>query len=58
MTPTPSEMKLRVYNKRYNHYRDEVLGNTEVVITTADRIRIPFYYKDEEVGTLTLQLAL
>jgi len=38
-------MKLKVYNKRYNSFRDEFIGDVEVLITTAERLRLPLFNK-------------
>ena len=52
-------MKLKVYNKKYNSIRDQFLGDVEVLITTADLLRLPvFDKKGEEIGKLVVNLEL
>ncbi len=52
-------MKLKIYNKKYSSVRDEFLGDIEVLITTADMIRLPvFDKKGEEIGQLLIALEL
>ena len=56
--PQPSDMKVKVYNKRYHSFRDELLGDMEVLITTADLLKLPLYHKSNFVGHLLMQLEL
>jgi hypothetical protein len=45
ISPDPSEMKIKVYNKNKKAIRDELIGELEVLITTADTLRLPLYNK-------------
>ena len=55
----PSDMKLKIYNKRYKSIRDQYMGDIEVLITTADRLKLPVFDKQgAELGSLTIQLTL
>jgi hypothetical protein len=55
----PSDMKVKIYNKKYNTFRDEFLGDLEVLITTADRLKLPLYSKKGDfLGELLIHLEL
>lgn len=52
-------MKIKVYNKKYNSFRDEYLGDIEVLITTAEMLKLPVFNKrGEELGKLLILLKL
>jgi len=38
-------MKIKIYNKKYQSIRDEYIGEVEVLITTADLLKLPIYNK-------------
>lgn len=50
-------MKIKVYNKKYQSIRDEYIGEVEVLITTADLLKLPIYNKKGEyMGEILIQL--
>ncbi len=51
-------MKIKIYNKKYKSVRDEFLGDLEVLITTADLLKLPLYSKKGILGNLLLHLQL
>ena len=51
-------MKIKIYNKKYKSVRDEFLGDLEVLITTADLLKLPLYSKNGILGNLLLHLQL
>ena len=51
-------MKIKIYNKKYKSVRDEFLGDLEVLITTADLLKLPLYSKQNILGNLLMNLQL
>lgn len=51
-------MKIKVYNKKYTSFRDDFLGDLEVLITTADLLKLPLYNKSGMLGNLLMHLQL
>jgi hypothetical protein len=51
-------MKIKVYNKKYTSFRDDFLGDLEVLITTADLLKLPLYNKSGILGNLLMHLQL
>jgi hypothetical protein len=51
-------MKIKIYNKKYKSVRDDFLGDLEVLITTADLLKLPLYSKKGILGNLLLHLQL
>jgi hypothetical protein len=51
-------MKIKIYNKKYTSVRDEFLGDLEVLITTADLLKLPVFNKKGLLGNLLLHLQL
>lgn len=52
-------MKIKVYNKKYTSFRDEYLGDIEVLITTAELLELPVFSKaGERLGRLLIDLRL
>ena len=51
-------MKIKIYNKKYKSVRDEFLGDLEVLITTADLLKLPLYSKHNILGNLLMNLQL
>jgi hypothetical protein len=51
-------MKIKIYNKKYKSIRDDFLGDLEVLITTADLLKLPVFSKKGMLGNLLLHLQL
>lgn len=51
-------MKIKVYNKKYTSIRDDFLGDLEVLITSADLLKLPLYNKSGILGNLLMHLQL
>ena len=52
-------MRIKVYNKKYQSIRDEYVGEVEVLITTADLLKLPIFGKrGQQLGEIILQLEL
>jgi hypothetical protein len=58
ISESPSDMKIKIYNKKYKSVRDDFLGDLEVLITTADLLKLPLYNKKGILGNLLMHLQL
>jgi hypothetical protein len=52
-------MKIKVYNKKYSSYRDDLIGEMEVEITTHGLVKLPLFNKKGDLSaTLLMNLEL
>jgi hypothetical protein len=52
-------MKIKVYNKKYSSYRDDLIGEMEVEITTHGLVKLPLFDKKGELsGSIFMNLEL
>ena len=52
-------MRIKVYNKKHSSYRDDLLGEVEIQISTYGLMSLPLFNKyDKIIGNLIIDLSV